>query len=348
MDPDGKGRRSIARTIRRGIESVVFGDTLLPQEFTIGLTDPQTEISVWLHGMGAPRDVTSRHSTACSSPFVICIGFDKGQEPSQKQRGRLSLKFCERSGRQRVLGEIGLKPATTAAPISVADSEILFFEARSSANYCLPKMRLCAHYLRHAYSLRHVNMKGMEMSFLERNAAIVTFIRPHPVSLVSAVDSFGGNIFTMNLMGDLGNGHFGFGLKESRTAAPIVERAGRIALSTVPLPQAQFVFQLAANHFKQSVEWDELPFKTRMSPTFGIPVPVFAARVREMEVEELRRIGSHTFFVARVVADQSLSTSAIVCAIHGFYQAWRLKGRAMELKAAIEKDLFNKQGRSHR
>ena len=182
------------------------------------------------------------------------------------------------------------------------------------------------------------------MSFLERRAAIVTFIRPHPVSLVSVADKHGGNIFPMNIMGDLGNGRFAFGLKDSRTAAHLVERAGRIALSSVPLPQAQLVFQLAANHFRQSIEWDQLPFATKMSTTFNIPVPVFASRVREMEVEEIHKIGSHTFFVAKIICDETFAKSEGLCVIHGFYQAWRLKGRSTELRASLAEDSFNKRG----
>jgi flavin reductase (DIM6/NTAB) family NADH-FMN oxidoreductase RutF len=336
---------SIVGDIRRAIKNIVFGDTLLPQEFTIGLTDPQTEIAVWLYGMGIPRDVTSRQSTACSSPFVICIAFDRGQAPGEKGLRHLTLKFCERAGRKRVLGEIGLKVATTIPIISAGGSELFFFEARSSANYCLPDVRLCAHYLRQAYSLwRSVNSSGMTMSFLERRAAIVTFIRPHPISLVSVADSYGRNVFTMNIMGDLGHNRFGFALKHSRTGAQIVERAGRIALSTVPLPQARFVFELAANHFKQSIDLDQLPFETKMSSAFHIPVPVFALRVREMEVEEIRKIGSHTFFVAKIVRDETFDKSEMVCAIHGFYQAWRLKGRKAELRASLAEDSFNKRG----
>jgi flavin reductase (DIM6/NTAB) family NADH-FMN oxidoreductase RutF len=338
------GRVYIAMNIRRAIKNIVFGDSLLPQEFTVGLADPQTEITVWLHGMGAPRDVTLRQSTACSSPFVICIAFDKGQAPSEEQLRHLSLKFCERVGQERVLGEIGLKLATTISAFSVGESELVFFGARSSANYCLPKIRLWAHYLFHAYSqLRAVNTSGMTMSFLERRAAVVSFIRPHPISLVSAVDADGGNIFTMNIMGDLGGGRFSFGLKDSRTGAQIVERTRRIALSTVPLPQARYVFALAANHFKQSIEFDQLPFETKKSSTFGIPVPVFAARVREMEVEEIHRVGSHTFFVAKIISDEIFADCEIVCAIHGFYQAWRLKGHSVELKASLAADSRNKE-----
>jgi flavin reductase (DIM6/NTAB) family NADH-FMN oxidoreductase RutF len=335
---------NIRTAIKRAIKDVVFADTLLPQEFTIGLRDPQTEIAVWLHGTGQPRDVTFRQSTACSAPFVMCVAFDKGKVPTEKELKKLSLKFCETQGRRRVLGEIGLKPATNPPVISTLGSELLFFEARSSSNYCLPLPRLGAHYLFHAHvERRAVNTSGVEMSFLETRAAMVTFIRPHPISLVSAIASDAQNIFTMNIMGDLGCSRFGFALKDSRTPAHLVERAGRIALSTVPLSQAGFVYELAANHFQQTVAWNQLAFPTKSSAKFQIPVPVFAARVREMEVERIQKIGSHTFFVARIISDETYAKDEIVCAIHGFYQARRLKGQSEELRSSLAKHNRNKQ-----
>jgi flavin reductase (DIM6/NTAB) family NADH-FMN oxidoreductase RutF len=342
MPASGGSQMSILESGRRALKKIAFGDTLLPQEFTIGLGGPQSEIAVWLHGLGAPRDVTHRHSTACSAPFVICVAFEEGHLPNEKELKQLSLKFCERNGHGRVLGEIGLKLATGILP---AGSELLFFEARSSVNYCLPKMRLGIHYLRHAYSaMGKVDTSGMKMSFLERRAAIVSFIRPHPTSLVSLEDEMGGNIFIMNLMGELGGGRFAFGLKDSRKPAHLVERAGRIAVSGVPFRQGQVALRFAANHFKQSIEWDQLPFATKRSTIFNIPVPDFALRVREMEVETIRKIGSHTFFVAKVVSDERFYDDAELHAIHGFYQAWRLKGRSAELKASLAEDSFNKQG----
>lgn len=336
---------STVKHLRKTVTQLIYGNSLLPQEFTIGLSDPQTEVSVWLHGMGAPRDITQRHSTASSSPFLIAIAFEKGDEPSRKDLKRLFAAFCERSGRKRTLGKIGLSLAETIPPVSLPESRLLFFEPRSSANYCLPAFRLGAHYLRQAYQLRRiVNTSDIAMSFLERRAAIVTFIRPHPISLVSVADAYGGNIFTMNIMGDLGQDFFGFGLRESRTAAHIVERAGRLALSTVPLPQSRFVFELAANHLKQSIDWTTLQFATKKSRTFNLPVPEFAARVKEMEVKDVRKIGSHNFFVARIVDDEIFSQTQIVCAIHGFYQAWRMKGRKDDLAASVRQHRLNKRG----
>jgi flavin reductase (DIM6/NTAB) family NADH-FMN oxidoreductase RutF len=221
--------------------------------------------------------------------------------------------------------------------------ELLLFRAARAKNYCLSPLRLSAHYLMQAYSLwRRPSTSGLTMSFLDQRAAIVTFIRAHPVMLVSSMDASGGNMFPMNLMGEIGNGRFAFALKDSRRAAHLVERTRRVALSSVPISQAAMAFRLATNHFKDSIVWEELPFTTRLSTTLRIPVPVFTHRVRELQVETVRPIGSHTLFLASVVHEETLSEVPELCVIHGFYQAWRLRKHRAELRASIREDSRNK------
>jgi flavin reductase (DIM6/NTAB) family NADH-FMN oxidoreductase RutF len=333
---------SIAQFSHGALRKILFGDTLIPQEFFLGLPDPQTEIGVWLHGMGAPIDVTFRHSMACAAPLVICIAFDEGNSRRKEELDHLSLLFCEQRGQRKALGEIALKFTML---VSVGEMRLGLFEVRNSRNWCLPSTRLWMHYLYHAYSeWRQVDTSEMTMSFLEKRAAMVMFIRPHPVSLVSLVSEAGGNIFPMNIMGDLGNGYFAFALKDCRRAAHLVEDTGRIAVSSVPLSEAPLAYRLAINHTKDSIEWDQLPFRTMTSTVFEIPVPVFAQRIRELEVKKVHAIGSHTFFVARIASDKVLSEGPGLCVIHGFYQAWRLRGNSAELKASLAEDAVSKKG----
>jgi flavin reductase (DIM6/NTAB) family NADH-FMN oxidoreductase RutF len=333
---------SLVRRSRRAFQKILFGDTLIPQEFFLGLPDPQPEVSVWLHGMGVPVDVTFRHSMACAAPFTICVALDAGSANGKEDLNRLSLVFCEQCGHKRPLGEIALK---SPAIISVGKLTLALFEARDSKNWCLPSTRLWAHYLYHAYSeLRTADTSEMKMAFLEKRAAMVMFIRPHPVSLVSLVGEAGGNIFPMNIMGGLGDGYIAFALKDCRRAAHLVEGAGRVAVSSMPLSQAHLAYKLAINHTKDFIEWEQLPFRTMPSTSFQIPVPVFAQRVRELEVEHVHPIGSHTLFVARTVSDEGRSREPGLCVIHGFYQAWRLRGKSAELNISLAQDAVSKRG----
>src|SRR5215469_4410830 len=217
-------------------------------------------------------------------------------KPGEKWLDHLSRKFWERSS-QQVLGEIGFKFRDR---LSLPESDFMFFEPRTSTNYCLVKTHLAAHYLLFAYKQwRKDNTKGVHLSFLERRAMMVQFIRPHPVMLVSIGNREKGNIFPMNLLGDLGNGYFGLALRTERVVGGLVERYGRVALSSMPLSQGAVAYQLGHNHSRQSFDWGQLPFAMRMSTTFHIPVPAFALRIRELEIKEARAVGSHTFFLAR-------------------------------------------------
>lgn len=324
------------------MQRILLGDTLLPQEFFLGLREPQKEVTVWFDGMGAPLDVTCRHSMVCAAPLTICIALDEGDKLRVKKLQNLSLKFCEPDGRKKVLGEIGLK---WVEDVHVGGIEVALFGVKSSKNRCLPKIRLGVHYLLHSYMQRSkVDTSGMKMSFLERRAAMVMFICPRPVALVSLAGDAGGNIFPMNLMGELGNGYFAFALKDSRRAAHLVERAGHIAVSSLPISHAPLAYKLAVNHTRDSIDWNQLPFATTLSPIFRIPVPVFAQRVREMEIVKTYCLGSHSFFVARVAHDETFSYESQLCVIHGFYQAWRLKGRSSELQASLAEDCLSKTG----
>jgi flavin reductase (DIM6/NTAB) family NADH-FMN oxidoreductase RutF len=163
------------------------------------------------------------------------------------------------------------------------------------------------------------------MSIRGARSMNVFFICPRPVVLVSVMHGDAGNIFPMNLFGGIGDGYFAFALNSMRNAAPLVERAGRVALSSIPFEHAGTARQLGKNHRQEFVNWDELPFRTTRSTALGLPIPEFALRVREVEIEAVRQLGSHTLFFARVIRDVRLRDDLQFCMIHGIYQARRLR-----------------------
>jgi flavin reductase (DIM6/NTAB) family NADH-FMN oxidoreductase RutF len=323
------------------IKRMIFGDSLLPQEFTIGLVEPQKEVTVWLHGSRKPLDVTWKVTTACCAPLMMCVAFDAGEFPAASKQ-KLMLRYRAREGQGRLLGEMQL---TAAKKITVGETTLVLFNVPRSKCYCLSQTRLWAYYIRHACEqFRYVKNPDVKMTLKEQRAAMITFIRPHPLSLGSIQADTGGNIFPMNLMGELGSGLFGFALKDSRRAAHLVEKTRKIALSSVPLEWSPLAHRYAVHHTKDSIDWSQLPFALRDSEKLCIPVPRFASRVRELQVEAIHPIGSHTFFVARVVSDQAFSHEPVLHAIHGLYQAWRMRGSKAELEASVRLNQLNKYG----
>jgi flavin reductase (DIM6/NTAB) family NADH-FMN oxidoreductase RutF len=333
---------SIIRQSRQTLEKIVYGDTSIPQEFTIGLRQPQGEIEVSLHGFGVPLDVTERHTMACCAPFIIGVSVDRAGNGTLRKGSNISLRFCEHAGDKRELGVIRLAPK---AVISLGRSELVLFNVLGSINYCLPRLRLWAHYLPAAYSnWRKFQTFDVKMHSREIRASQVAFIRPHPLMLGSVNGEAGGNIFPMNLMGDLGHDYFAFALKDSRRAAHLVERTGSIALSNVPLSLCSVAFKLAINHTKESIDWNHLPFPLTLSRSLLIPVPASAPRVREMKVDQIHKLGSHTLFVARIISDEWHTNEPQVHVVHGFYQHWRLRGDKAQLKSSLVEDSLNKHG----
>jgi hypothetical protein len=331
---------SISGKIRSTFSRFLFGGTMLPQEFTLGMAEPQTEVSLWLHGIGAPQEVTGRQTTACTAPLILCVAFDDENRSQRDDFRNPVLRFCEGVSRNRVLGEIRL---TFREAISVGTSEFALYTVRGSTNHCLPRARLWAHYGLQSYlRWRRNDPPDIKMTPVEERAACATFIRPHFLSLVSIGDEKCGNIFPMNLMGELGNDYFGFALRELRLVAHQVERAGRMALSGIPLDKCSVPFALVGNHRRESVDWTSLPFPVEPSSTFQIPVPSFASRVREMRIEKVMPVGSHRFFIARITSDELRVPTLQACVVHGFYQYFRLKGNKDMLKKAVADDMVNR------
>ena len=336
---------SIAKQGKELLKDLLLGSVRPAQKFFLGQHGPQKEITVWLHGMDAPIDVTNRHSLACASPLTICVAFEKGTVLGEPKLRGLSLRFCERDGNRRLLGRIGLKYNGISIPTS--GPALYFFQVSSARSYCLPFLHLCMFHLQRSYrNWRNPPPHNtINPSFLEMRAMEVLFICPRPICLASAVESSAGNMFPMNVMGQLDDSYFGFGLKDARSPSNLVDRTRQIALSTIPMQQGDLGYRLGPNHSKKNgIDWNDLPFATKQSQNFGIPIPAFAFRVREMEVENACKLGSHIFFVGRVVGDQRFSDGVEWCVIHGNYQAWRLKSRPSEIESSIAEDARVKRG----
>ena len=130
-------------------------------------------------------------------------------------------------------------------------------------------------------------------------------------------------MFPMNLMGQLGSGYFSFALNSERQASQCVKKSGRVALSSIPFEEAGAARQLGKHHLKASIDWKDLPFPVKNWKSFGGPVPEFALRVREVKVEAVKELGSHTFFIGTTQQEEIYSDKANFYMVHGMYQQWR-------------------------
>ncbi len=311
------------RSARTVLRQLVFGPPI-PQFCTVGLAHPQSEVRVWLRGLDLPLDVTDRNVIAAACPFTVGIGLENIPGEATLKRTPLSLAFSDRSGDGSVLGEIQLAYAET---IRIGDRALCLFRTSRSTNRCLPRSVVWRRYLEFARQQRRVDRSSSppetKMIIRELFALSTFYICPRPVVLVSVVDGSGAKLFPMDLIGPVGGEYFSLALHSSSTAIPLMENSRRVALSSVPAEQISVAYALGKNHKKTDFHWNEFPFGRTTSPAFGLPIPEFSLAVKEMEVEEVRALGSHKLFICRTRANQHMAQGLQLSFVHGFYHARR-------------------------
>ena len=317
---------SIVHPFMQACKRAVFGSANLHQQCAIGLHEPQSEVAVWMKAPGFCRDVTQRHLMAAAHPLTLGVGMEDGCDLRAIKRSGAVLEFRERGKSHRLLGKINLQ-WMEAVPFEGGGLHL--FQVKKSRNYCLPQGWLWTHYAYYAWqrwrARRRTGAAAVAVLASELRSVIVLYICPRPVVLVSVKDGEAANIVPMDLIGAVGARHFALGLHHASAPLPLLERSRRIALSSVPLEQKAWAYGLGKNHKRTGIEWAGVPFATTPSPTFGIPVPSFSTRVREMQIEAVRELGSHKLLLGRIVQDQRRTEAPELFLIHGIYQARRLR-----------------------
>jgi len=311
------------RRARTALREFVFGPPI-PQFCTVGLKYPQSEVRVWLRGLGTPLDVTDTNVIVAARPFTVGIGLERIPEAATIERAHLFMNFSDHSGDNRWLGEIQLSYTET---IRIGDRVLCLFRGSRSTNRCLPRSVVWRRYLDFARQQRRV-AKGptppeTRMIIRELFALSTFYICPRPVVLVSVVDGNAGNIFPMDLIGPIGGQHFTLALHATSTAVSLMERSRRVALSGVPVEQISIAYALGQNHKKTDFCWNQISFDLTTSPAFGLPIPEFALSVKEMEIEEVRAMGSHKLFICRTEVNHLRSHGLQLSFVQGFYHARR-------------------------
>lgn len=320
----------MANTLTRACgfwNSWILGPGHFHHHYDIGLRDPQAEVGVWLRSPDEARDVTYRNVIACAHPFTIGIGLDAGRN-AHTSATRVCLQFRERGGRNQLLGEIDLRLSDC---ISLGTGQLQLFTVRNCRNYCLPRAQRWRYDLRCAYEQWSSRILGkmskIRPTRLETRCLSAFYTCPRPVVLVSVTDGNVYNVFPMDLIGPIGGEAFCLALHNTSTGLPLLERSGRIALSSVPIEQKTLAYNLGKNHSRRPFSKELIPFDAMTSALFGLPVPRFSLRVREMRIVAIRPLGSHQLFVCEILEDRSYAPGPQLFVIHGLYKVWRQRRR---------------------
>ena len=314
--------RSPRPSWKRTAKRLLFGAADFSQQCTVGLQAPQAEVAVWLEGLGEPLDVTQGHFMACGAPLLIGISDEFLRGCHDPRRQTLSVRFRERSAPARLLGSIGL---TFFRAVRAGGGFVHLFRPRSPRNYCLPRLQLWAHYLQYARLRRRSPDSEITMTARDVHAMCAFYICPRPTGLVSVCDGSHSNIFPMNLMGATGRDYFCFALKTITPVVSLVQRAGRLALCSLPVEKAPLAYRLGKNHNSESMDMSQLPFATVRSPKLRLLIPEFSVGVKELQVESSENLGSHTLFAARILHEEQWTSAPQFFLIHGIYDLWKRK-----------------------
>jgi flavin reductase (DIM6/NTAB) family NADH-FMN oxidoreductase RutF len=322
-------------TRKNGFWGSIFVRCSFHHHYDIGLPDPQPEVGVWLCSPDEAQDVTYRNVIACAHPLVIGIGLDGGRNAGTGQT-RLSLQFRERSGRNQLLGEIDLRLSDC---IPAGSAQLHLFTVLNCRNYCLPRAQRWEYDLRCIFERwsSRIRRKIPEIcqTPLETRCLSTLYTCPRPVVLVSVTDGSLYNIFPMDLIGPVSSKGFCLALHNTSAPLPLLEHSRRIALSNVPIEQKTLAYNLGKNHSRPPFSKDLIPFDTVTSALFGLPVPRFAMRVREMQIVAIRPMGSHRLFVCEILEDRAYSSGLHLFVIHGLYQAWRQQRTPKDIFALV-------------
>lgn len=316
---------NLQRRIRRRIASVAFGPHELSQFCNLGLRDPQPHIKVWLTDSETTRDVTERNVLVATRPLTVGIGVEDVRELTAMSSSQSVLEFRCVDAARTLLGKMRL--AFVDRIRLEGEGLLCLFRTDHPVNYCQARNLIWKRYLHFSY-LQWRNQHGpnpakIRMVASELHALFIFYICPRPVVLVSVADNGASNIFPMDLVGPIGDKHFSLALHVTSKALPLIERSGRIVLSSVPVEKMPLAYRLGQNHNEASVPWSSVPFSLNFSSAFHIPIPEFALRVRELQVVEMQPMGSHALIICRVVSDNSVTAGLQFFQAHGFYDEWR-------------------------
>lgn len=284
----------------------------LPQWSPVAIPSPQQVVAASLRSDdGKSRDVTAAHAVASLKPLTIATGFDAGQ--------RAVLEY--RDNATGIL--LGVLRLVRTDSVVAEETPIAFYRIAAGKHQCLGWPRRSWN----AWLQNHAMRRSSHHSLMDFDAVqqlMIAYLCPRPVVLVSVAAPGHSNIFPMDLIGPLEQGGlFSLALRSTNVSVPVMRTVRQVALSGMPATMKAVVYKLAEHHRQPLQDWAALPFPVRPSQAFGIPAVAAALRVRELTIVESREIGSHVFFLCRVVSEQDLAEGPQLHHTAGFHQAFR-------------------------
>jgi len=294
----------------------------LPQWSAVALRQPQEAVDIRMRGSRGEVDVTRRAVVAALRPLTLGIGLDDSARAALGDCSAPVLRFIDVDSRQTV-GRLQLLRAhdssTRAAPITL-------FEVGGAAQHCTEwPYRPWNRYLQNRAIRNHRRPDSFSLSPEVVQQLMIFYICPRQVVLVSAAQGQHRNLFPMDLIGPVAPDRFTLALRNTSQSVPAMKVARRVVLSDVAAADCNLAYRLGVHHRDSLPDWQSLPCPVARSTEFSLPFPQSALRVRELEILDHETIGSHTFFVGRIAAEQPLMDADQLHQTSGLYQHFRMR-----------------------
>jgi flavin reductase (DIM6/NTAB) family NADH-FMN oxidoreductase RutF len=282
---------------------------------TVGIANPGAVTRIMLDGLDAPIDVSRDHVPVSLRPFCIGLRLDRSISEATLRAARLHLVLSDWDEPHAIRGRLALRLQQKIDPC------VWVFEVIDSTNYCLSVPHMLAREARDWYyrKKKKKNPYNFVMTPHALRALNVYYMRPRPVSLVTVMDGGESDLFPMDLIGPLSSGNFTLALRSTSPAIRLMRHSRRIAVSAIPASFKRAAYSLGTHHKTLCVDWNGLPFTTISSQEFALPVPRDALLVRELEIQAVHEINSHTFFVTTVMRETRSGDGEAFCHVAGPY-----------------------------
>jgi flavin reductase (DIM6/NTAB) family NADH-FMN oxidoreductase RutF len=293
----------------------------LPQWSAVALTDPQTQMQIQLSLGSVTQDVTRNLVVASLRPLTLAMGLDTALQGSVAGLAGADLRFFDRDLPSRQLGALRLLAPRVSR---TGGAQLGLFEIAHGQHRCLPwPRRPWNRWMQNRVMRKNRDPYNFSMPPAAAEQLMIFYICPRPVVLVSVDDGSHSNIFPMDLIGPIEPGWFTLALRTTNVSVEVMKTVRRVALSSIAASDRAVAYQLGVHHSKPTIDWGALPFAIERSAQFSLPVPSSALRIRELEIWDFESIGSHTFFVTRVVSDRTVKDGAQLFHTSGLHQDFR-------------------------
>lgn len=297
----------------------------LPQWSAIALRQPQDAVEVRLSCASGEVDVTRTAVVAALRPLTLAVGLSHwgpGEQTVSVPAGlsKPCLHFADlESG--RTIGTLYLQHIRNWESCG---ARVGLFSVRHGVQRCVRwPYRAWNHWLQNRAMRKNTDPHNFHMLPEAVQQQMIFYICPRPVVLVSVDDGEHSNLFPMDLIGPISTEHFTLALRSTSQSIPAMKSARKVALTDVAARDYALAYQLGAHHKNVKVAWDQLPFKIQRSRNFSLPCPQSAQRIREAEILDFDTIGSHTFFLTRIVSEQVAGEDLRFFHTSGIYQHFR-------------------------